>query len=67
MAMTLRLTDEETAALRARAEADGTSMHETARRAIRAFVDDQEHRELILDAVREGMSLYEEALERLGR
>lgn len=65
--MTLRLSDEEQAALRERAEADGTSMHETVRRAVRAYVDDRDHREQVLEAAREGMELYEEALERLGR
>lgn len=37
MAMTLRLTDEETEALRATAEAQGVSMQEVARAAIRRY------------------------------
>lgn len=67
MAMTLRLSDEETQALRERAEKDGTSMHDVVRRAVREYVDDAEQRELILAAAREGMELYAEALDRLGR
>lgn len=39
MAMTLRLTDEETAALREAAARDGVSMQEFARQAVRAKID----------------------------
>jgi len=39
MAMTLRLSDEETSALRAAADAEGVSMQEFARAAIRARTD----------------------------
>ncbi|MDQ3946577.1 MAG: DUF6290 family protein, partial [Actinomycetota bacterium] len=39
MAMTLRLTESEQAALRARAEAEGISMQEAARRAVREYVE----------------------------
>ncbi len=39
MAMTLRLTDDETESLRRAAEADGVSMQEFARKAIAASVD----------------------------
>lgn len=44
MAMTLRLTDDETEALRARADQDGTSMQEVARKAIRLYVSDRPER-----------------------
>lgn len=37
MAMTLRLTEDETLALRRTAEAEGTSMQEIARKAIRQY------------------------------
>ena len=37
--MTLRLTDAETEALRAQAEAEGRSMQEVARAAVREYVD----------------------------
>ncbi len=39
MAMTLRLTEEETAALRARAEADGRSMQDVARTAVAEYLN----------------------------
>lgn len=41
MAMTLRLTDEETAALRAVAHAEGRSMQDVARQAIRDYTSDR--------------------------
>ena len=41
MAMTLRLTDEETGALRDYAEATGRSMQEVAREAIRDYVGER--------------------------
>jgi predicted transcriptional regulator len=41
MAMTLRLSDEETAALREAAERSGQSMQEVARTAIRLYVGDR--------------------------
>ena len=40
--MTLRLTDEETEALRRAAEAEGRSMQEVAREAIRIYVSGRE-------------------------
>jgi thymidylate kinase len=67
MAMTLRLSEEETEALRARAEKDGISMHETVRQAVREYVDDAARRERILDAARHVMDVHAEALDRLGR
>ncbi|GAA4310225.1 hypothetical protein GCM10023162_15490 [Klenkia terrae] len=41
VAMNLRLTDDETEALRQRAEREGTSMQEVARAAIREYVSDR--------------------------
>lgn len=41
MAMTLRLTDEETEALRKYADASGRSMQDVARQAIREYVSDR--------------------------
>lgn len=38
--MTLRLTDEETEALRATAEREGISMQEVVRKAVRQYVED---------------------------
>ena len=47
MAMTLRLTDDEQDALRERAEAEGISMQEAARRAVREFVSRGQHRDRV--------------------
>lgn len=44
MAMTLRLTDDETAALRARADQEGRSMQEVARDAIALYVSGRPER-----------------------
>ncbi|MGQ0844056.1 MAG: ribbon-helix-helix protein, CopG family [Sporichthyaceae bacterium] len=44
MAMTLRLSDDEQEALRAKAEAEGRSMQEVARTAIRLYVSDRPQR-----------------------
>lgn len=41
MAMTLRLTDDDTERLRARALADGISMQEVALTAVRQYLDDR--------------------------
>ena len=65
MAMTLRLTDEEQAALQARAEAEGMSMQEAARRAIREFVSGAAHRERTALAAERVMRSHAEALRRL--
>ena len=66
MAKTLRLTDAEAAELRARAEAEGTSMQELARKAFRQYV--QRHgREALIDRVMDlELPRYSEALRRLG-
>ena len=44
MAMTLRLTEDETAALRSRAELENRSMQEVARTAINAYIADRSSR-----------------------
>ncbi len=66
MAMTLRLTEEEQAALQARAEAEGMSMQEAARRAVREFVADADHRERVALAAETVMRSHADALRRLG-
>jgi predicted transcriptional regulator len=66
MAMTLRLTDEEQAALRERAAAEGISMQEAARRAVREFVDRGAHRDRVSAASRVVLEAHAEALRRLG-
>ncbi len=66
MAMTLRLTDEEQAALRQRAELEGISLQEAARRAVREFVDQSDHRDRVADAAAKILVAHEDALKQLG-
>jgi predicted transcriptional regulator len=67
MAMTLRLTDEESDALRRRAEREGRSMQEVAREAVRDYIDRTSRRELLDRVLDEDLPRYSEALERLGQ
>lgn len=64
--MTLRLTDSEQRALRERAEAEGISMQEAVRRAVREFVARSEHRDRVAAAANTVMITHAEALRRLG-
>ena len=66
MAMTLRLSDSEQDALRARAEAEGISMQEAARRAVREFVSRGDHRDRVAHAAALIMDNHRNALRRLG-
>ena len=66
MAMTLRLTDSEQAALRERAEAEGISMQDAARRAVREFVTRGQHRDRVGAASTLIMDKHADALRRLG-
>ena len=66
MAMTLRLTEDEQAALRERAEAEGISMQEAARRAVREYVVHGRHRDRVSAAAGRAMDMHAEALRRLG-
>ncbi|HET9827997.1 MAG TPA: ribbon-helix-helix protein, CopG family [Nocardioidaceae bacterium] len=63
--MNLRLTDEETEALRARAEQEGRSMQEIARAAIAQYVSDRPRR--LLSAIERVRTEDRELLERLSR
>ena len=65
MAMNLRLTDEETAGLRARAEKEGRSMQEVARQAINEYVAERPQR--LRAAIERVRTEDAELLERLGR
>ncbi|MGI8754441.1 MAG: ribbon-helix-helix protein, CopG family [Acidimicrobiales bacterium] len=67
MAMTLRLSDDEHEALRDRAEAEGISMQDAARRAVRDYVIQGQHRERVSAAARRVIAAHADALERLGR
>jgi hypothetical protein len=66
MAMTLRLTDDETEALRRRARREGRSMQEIAREAVRVYIEQTSRRELLDQILDEELPRYAEALERLG-
>jgi predicted transcriptional regulator len=66
MAMTLRLTDDETDALRRRARREGRSMQEVARAAVREYIERTSRRELLDRVLDEDLPRYAEALERLG-
>ena len=65
--MTLRLTEDEQIALRERAEVEGISMQEAARRAVREYVTRGEHRDRVSAAAERVTAAHAEALERLGR
>ncbi len=67
MAMTLRLADDETEALRRRAELEHRSMQEVARQAIREYVENHSRAELLDRVLDEELPRYAEALERLGQ
>jgi plasmid stability protein len=67
MAMTLRLTEDEQAALRDRAEAEGISMQEAARRAVREFVARAQHRDRVTAAARLVLDEHADAIGRLGQ
>jgi plasmid stability protein len=67
MAMTLRLTDDESEALRARAAFEGRSMQEIAREAVREYIDRHSRADLLERVLDEELPRYSEALERLGQ
>ena len=66
MAMTLRLTDAEQTALRERAELEGISMQEAARRAVRDYVTRGQHGDRVSAAAERVMVAHADALRRLG-
>lgn len=67
MAMTLRLDEQETEALRRRAELEGRSMQDIARQAVRDYIEQTSKRELLDRVLDEELPRYAEALERLGQ
>lgn len=67
MAMTLRLTEDEQDALKARAAAEGISMQDAARRAVRDYVAQGQHRDRVSAAAQRVMDAHADALDRLGR
>ncbi len=66
MAMTLRLDDQETDALRMRAQLEGRSMQEVARQAVRDYIERTSRRDLLDRVLDEELPRYAEALRRLG-
>jgi len=66
MAMTLRLTDAEQTALRERAELEGISMQEAARRAVRDYITRGQHVDRVSAAAERVMVAHADALRRLG-
>ena len=66
VAMTLRLTDAETEALRRQAEIEGRSMQDVARRAVRNYIETQARRARVAASSAEGAERYAEALRILG-
>ena len=67
MAMTLRLDEQETEALRRRAELEGRSMQDVARQAVRDYIERNSRRELLDRVLDRELPRYAEALERLGK
>ncbi len=67
MAMTLRLTEDEQVALRERAAAEGVSMQDLARRAVREYVGLADHRDRVVASARRILEAHADAIERLGR
>jgi hypothetical protein len=66
MAMTLRLTEEEIEALRRQAAAEGRSMQDVARQAVRDYVERHTRAELLDQVLDSELPRYAEALRRLG-
>lgn len=64
--MTLRLTDEETEALRAQAEIEARSMQDVARAAVREYVARRGNVPLVDEELQYVVTTYKEALRRLG-
>jgi plasmid stability protein len=67
MARTLRLDDDEAAALRKRADLEERSMQDVARAAIREYVEQHSRSDLIDGILDRELPRYAEALERLGK
>jgi predicted transcriptional regulator len=65
MAMTLRLSDEETESLRQQAEREGRSMHEVVRLAIQERIARQDHSDRVRQAARHVATRHQDVLDRL--
>ena len=67
MAMTLRSDEQETAALRERAERAGRSMQDVPRQAVRDYFERTSKHELLDAVLDHELPCYAEAFERLGK
>jgi uncharacterized protein (DUF1778 family) len=67
VAMNLRLDEEDSALLRALAEAEHVSLHEAALRAIRRSAREVAHTERVSEATAEMLDRWGDVLDRLGR
>ena len=67
MAMNLRLDEEDSALLRALADAEHVSLHEAVLRAIRRSARDVAHTDRVREATAEMMDRWGDVLDRLGR
>ena len=65
--MTLRLNEEETEALRKRAEFESRSMQDVAKQAVREYVENHSRQDLLRTVLDEELPRYAEALERLAQ
>ncbi|WP_344688019.1 ribbon-helix-helix protein, CopG family [Blastococcus jejuensis] len=65
--MTLRLDEQESDALRRRADLEGRSMQDVARQAVREYIERTSKRELLDRVLDSELPRYAEALERLGQ
>ena len=65
--MTLRLTDDESEALRRRAAQESRSMQDVARQAVREYIENHSRADLLDRVLDTELPRYAEALERLGQ
>ena len=65
--MTLRLTEDETEALRRRAKQEGRSMQEVARDAVSSYLEQAGRRQIVDAVVDRELVRYADAIERLGQ
>jgi plasmid stability protein len=66
MAMTLRLDEHDQEALRTHAAAEGISMQDAARRAIREYIARSDHRSRVAAATALILDAHADAIQRLG-
>jgi hypothetical protein len=67
MAMTLRLSDPDSAALAQRAEHEGRSQADVITQAVREYIERASRRELLESVLDDALPRYAEALTRLGQ